>query len=673
MVNEADILEEVIAHLDTLYEVGDDCIHPHTNKLVSDAEYDQMRSRLKVLRPNSKLFDTPTASQNISVVKKVKHEPPMTSISKANGTLIEKQAILKHWEEEVIKELHYKESMEKWAVGAYKWDGVAVALYYVRGKLVKAGLRPRDGVNGEDITANIRYVEGVKLILPEPITGTLRGEVICKKSVFEQMNKEFAKRGEKTFANPRNYAAGSLRQFKDPTITGDRKLSFCCYIIISDDVKEMDEIERAKWCNKVLMIPYVQVRPFREEYLQKMEDNAKLLDYEVDGIVISVRNIEDREQMGAHGGSPTGNPKGRLAWKFSEEYADCKIKAIECNTGRTGKIVPVLIFDPVQLAGTKVTQCTGHNLGFMLRNKITLGTTVRIEKSGKIIPKVIDVVSGKGDWKYPNNCPSCGAPTKSIQNKDMSELVCSNHACPAQIVNGLCHYLTTLGVKGLAESTVDKLVVAELVETPNDFYCLSVQDLLRSGLSNRQSLLALASIWMIEDKSQSDDDLLAAIKARKDKKLKIPLWQLFAAFGVEGAGKSAGRALMSHFGSLDKMRQASLTTLNGVEDVGPKTAQAIYTFFQNSKFIINALLDFIEPLMPKVGKLTGKTFCLTGGFEGGKEKLQREIEDLGGKCASSVSKKVDFVVVGENAGSKADKAIELGIKTLNPSELKKMF
>lgn len=671
-MTDTDTLEKVIEHLDTCYEVGDPCVHPHTGKIVSDSEYDQMRVSLKKLKPNSKIFDTPTASKHVAVSKKVKHDPPMTSIAKANGTLDEKEAILKHWQEEIIKELGYKSHISSWSVCAYKWDGVAVALYYVHGRLIRAGLRPRDGVNGEDITANIKYVQGVKETLPEPITGTFRGEVVCKKGDFRVKNAEFERKGEKTFANPRNYATGSLRQFKDPTITSDRKLSFCCYNIISDDVKEKDEVERAKWCNKVLGIPYVQVRPFMPYYLQKMETAAKHLDYEVDGVVLSVRDLEDREQMGTHGDSPTGSPKGRLAWKFAEDYADCVVKSIECNTGRTGKIVPVLIFDPVQLAGTSVTQCTGHNLGFMQRSHIAHGSTVRIEKSGKIIPKVIAVVDGKGDWNYPKECPSCGAKAIVIHNGDMSELECHNPKCGAQKVNSLCHYLTTLGVKGLAEQTVEKMVETHLVEHPVDFYTLEVKHL-TGILSERQAFLALASIWMIEDKSQDDAALAAAIVQAKKNKLKIPLWQFFAAFGVEGAGKTTGRALVTHFGSLEKMRQATLEELEKVDDIGPKTAQSVHAFFHNNTSIVNDVLVFLEPELPKQGKLSGKSFCFTGGFTDGKAFWQHKIEDLGGKCASSVSKKVDFVVIGIDAGSKADKALQLGIKTLNLDELKKML
>lgn len=494
MKNNDDQLEFIISTLDTLYELGENCIHPITNKLVSDAEYDEMRTRLAKIKPNSYIFDTVTGSTYKSAAKKVTHNPPMTSISKANGTWDEKMKILKDWEKNVVKELN-KGNVEDFAICAFKWDGVACALYYEKGKLISAGLRPRDGVSGEDITENVKYVEGVSEDLPINFTGSIRGEIVCMKSVFEKKNKELAKRGEKTFANPRNYAAGSIRQFKDPKITKERCLSFTAYNIISDDAPSDNEVERAKWCNKVLKIPHVQVRSFNYDYLKKMEDFSASLDYEVDGIVISINSVEDREQLGSHGDSPTGNPKGRIAWKFAEEMKEVEIKSIECCTGRTGRIVPVLMFDPIQLAGTNVTQCTGHNYGFMIRNKIKVGTVIKIIKSGKIIPKIVGVIKNTGDWDYPKKCSSCNSDTHIVQGGDGVELECHNNNCVSKIVNCLCHYLNTLGVKGIAESTVEKLVEAGLVRYPADFYRLDYKQLQDLGLGDRNSILIIARLW----------------------------------------------------------------------------------------------------------------------------------------------------------------------------------
>ncbi len=325
MKNEADDLERIKRHLDNLYEQGETCIHPDTKVIVTDPEYDLLVKRLAHLRPDSKELQKPSSADFDANAKKVKHNPPMTSISKAIGTLQERTETLDDWFENCDKGLHYimagkKDIRGKNYVQAFKWDGVACALYYENGKLVRAGLRPRDGINGEDVTENIKYVEGVPEKLPLNISCCIRGEIICKKSVFEKINSALKAKGEKTYANPRNYATGSIRQFKDPEITKERRLNFTAYSIVGlNNPPYKNEVERAKWCAKTLGIPYVQVRPYRDEDLEKMEKFAPKLDYEVDGIVISVSVLEDQEQLGTHGNSPNGNPKGKIAWKFSDE------------------------------------------------------------------------------------------------------------------------------------------------------------------------------------------------------------------------------------------------------------------------------------------------------------------------------------------------------------------
>ena len=669
-------LKYVIPILDTLYEQGDDCVHPITGKIVTDPEYDAMRARLAFLNPKSKILKDVTASQVSLLVKKVKHNPPMTSIHKAIGTLDERKAELEKWLKNVVAELGYKTPATKWACQAYKLDGVACALYYQKGNLVSAGLRPRDGVSGEDVTENAQYVEGVAKQLPVPFTGTIRGEIICKRSVFKKINDDRAQRGEDTFANPRNYAAGSIRQFKDPTVTRDRQLSFIAYVIISDDMTDKDEIERAKYCNKVLKVPHVQVRPFVYDDLKKMEDNVPNLDYEVDGVVLSVRDIDDRDQMGHHGGSTTNPPKGRLAWKFEEEHVDVPVQAFVWETGRTGGIVPVANFAPIQLAGTTVTFCTGHNLGFLQRNKIGVGTIIRVIKSGQIIPKIIGVISNHATPDYPKQCPSCGHPTFVAQgaNADMVELMCMNVICPARTVSSITHYLTTLGVKGVAESTVQKLYNSKLVTTPDDLYTLTAQQLQDIGLGNRNSRLCVARIHMVDQAEKIDDTALdTAIKKAIGAKKKVPLWQFFAALGIEGAGKTAGRALMNHFGDFQAIRKASVAELTAVEGIGEKTAEVICEFFQNNADLVDHLMEHVELELPQVGKLSKYTFCLTGGFPGGKSAIEKKIEAAGGKTSGSVSKKVDFVVIGTDAGSKEAKADQLGIKKITLAELEKML
>ena len=280
------------------------------------------------------------------------------------------------------------------------------------------------------------------------------------------------------------------------------------------------------------------------------------------------------------------------------------------------------------------------------------------------------------DVEHPSNCPSCDCKlTIESGGKDTYELMCKNTHCPAQNISGLCHYLKTFEVLGLGESKVTSLVEGGAVKKFSDFYKLEVSDVVACGLSERQALLVLAGIHMITSPDKYDDAALAKkiITARKTKK-NIPLWRLFASFGIEAAGKSAGKALVDHFGSFDGIRKATVDELTAVANVGEKTAQIVFDYLKDNSNEIDALLNFVEPELPKTGPLTGQSFVLTGGFDdGGKMYWEKKIEEQGGKCGSSVSKTTNYVVVGTNAGSKEQKADALGIKKLTIEELKKIL
>lgn len=697
-------LESIIESLDTLYEVGDDCLHPVTGKLVTDKEYDALRKKLYELHPQSYIFKDVTASNAVQHNKKVHHNPPMVSISKAIGTLDDRTASLKDFIAKVVAGLSYKESEERFLVQAYKRDGVAVALYYQRGKLVSAGLRPRDGNDGEDVTENIKYVEGVPSELWEhdsegnrirflDVTCSIRGEIECKKSVFRKIveNWEDPKYGlDSVPKNPRNYSAGSIRQFTDPKITGERKLSFTGYSILgwhaqdNSSVPFKTEIERAKYCNAKLRIPYVQVRPFRWIDLQTLEDLSTQMDYEVDGVVISVNNLEDSDQMGTHGNTATGNPKAKIAWKFADESVVVEVKSITWTPGRSGKLTPVLNFDGVQLEGTTVSQCTAHSLGFVDgTSKSSLGeinkwSKVRIIKSGKIIPKVIEVVS---KWNhthfkdsFPKNCPSCHSQLEILQGEDGKHLVCNSDFCGVRAVARLVHFLSTLGVKGISDGILTRLLDEQLVVSPEDLYDLTVSKLTTIGYTNRQAVLIMARLYMHNDPAHSTDDELADFIAKMyTTKIKIPAWKFFASFGIPGAGRTAGQSLIDHFGSFAKIQKATLEELQEVDGLGDISANAILDFFTKNKDMIIQLLKSIEPEGKKQGKLSGQTFVFTGGFDGGKASWEKKVIDLGGTVSGNVSKNTHFVVIGKDAGSKEAKAQELGIKMISPDELEKML
>lgn len=699
-------LELVIQTLDTLYEAGDECVHPLTGKVVSDPEYDKLRQRLQELHPKSHVLKDVTASILSSAVKKVSHYPPMTSISKAIGSLQDRTTALKDFVSKVKAELGYQDSEESFLVQAFKRDGVACALYYENGKLVRAGLRPRNGTDGEDVTENIKHVEGVPTELWEhdrngkrirflPVTCSIRGEIECKKSVFNQVVQDWQNPKydlDSVPKNPRNYCAGSIRQFSNADITKHRRLSFTGYSIInwSSQDKNLNvapfktEIERAKYSNAVLRIPYVQVRPFKWSDLQMMEDLIPSLDYEIDGVVISVNNLEDAEQMGTHGGAATNNPKAKIAWKFAEESKLVTVKDIVWTPGRSGKLTPVLNFDGVQLDGTTVSQCTGHSLGFLdgsskaSMGEFGVGSQVRIIKSGKIIPKVVEIVKPT-KLSHPTNCPSCSSKLEIRQGGDGKDLVCANDFCGVRAVARLVHYLTTLGVKGISDSIVTTLHDDFDLKYQSDFYKVA-QTIKnnRKQFTKRQALLIAARIYMHPDPAHATDEQLDKfIDDSIGKKLQIPAWQLLASLGIPGVGKTAGQALLSHFGTFQNVykvcKNSDIDALKAVDGLGEISAHAILEFFSQHEQIILNLLDKIDPQGIVVGKLSGKTFVFTGGFDGGKSIWEKKVLENGGKVSGSVSKTTSFVVAGTDAGSKADKAKQYGVPIITPLQFEKML
>lgn len=691
-VSRSDILEEAIAILDTLYEEGNPCILPDelsedlgikTGQEVPDPTYDMFRNELFKLNPNSEVFKDTTASLYKGNDKKVKHNPPMTSIAKASHEDRPTQEVmLNKWIQSVNSELGYDGDLSQ----SYKLDGVAIALYYENGSLVRAGLRPRDGVNGEDVTDQVKYVSSIPQKLKEKVTCSIRGELICYLSDFEKVQAELSAKGEQLRANPRNHVAGGIRQFKEPEKVTDMRISFIGYGIEGfDNPPYKTEIERAKWVNQNLGIKFVQHRPFKFEDLKIMEDNVTNLDYEVDGVVISVDNLEDQEQLGRHGDTKTGTPKGKIAWKFAEERAFPIIENIEWKTGRTGSIIPVAIFSkPARLAGTNVSKAALHNAGFMIRNNIGIGTKVILIKAGKIIPKIIGVKDNlvKDVQKHlPEFCPSCGGKAFLLltpspkPNADIYDLYCDNKNCSSQNVSKLLHFTDTIGMLGLGESKIAQILESGLVKNPSDLFIFLDDDNLMAdaGFTERQSLLILASIYMVESPDKLDNNDLRKKILGGSGMITVPFWKFFAAMGIESAGKSAGKAIIDKFRTVDAFLKATEDELSSIDGIGAPTAKIIKEALLNNHDEIKKLLKYINIEIPKDGKLTGQIFCLSGGFDDGKSHWEKKIEDAGGKCSSSVNKKTTYLVAGPGSGSKSDKAKELGIKTIDVEELKKLL
>lgn len=653
-------LESLIVELDTLYDDGEDCVNFITGQIVADSEYDALKQQLYKLNPNSTIFLTPTASKS-RVIKKVVHNPPLTSLSKAfhQDKVIQRQ-LLDKWLEHGLQ-----------VAVSYKLDGIACALYYENGYLISAGLRPRDGINGEDITEQIKYVLGVKTRLPFDISCSIRGEIICTYENFKTVQEYLKESGEKIRANPRNHAAGGIRQFKEPKKTELMGLSFIGHGVENFDNPPYEtEIERSEWCRNVLQIPFVWSGHFGYDDLESFEFNKNNLEYEVDGLVLSVNNLALQKEMGQQGDSPTGNPRGKIAWKFSEEVAVVTLIEIEWRTGRTGVLKPVAIFEGVQLAGTVVSRATLHNLGFIKRNGIKVGSQLKILKAGKIIPKVIGVVDVEGEVGevvYPLECPSCGFPTDVNEGKhEICELVCNNKDCNSQGINGFLYFLRTIGVLGIGESIVTTLLEFGKVKQFSDFYKLTADDFEDCGFRERESFLSLCAIHMARE-----DCLEESIRKKK----KIAFGKFVAALGIETVGLGTSRSLLTKFKNLDSLRKASFDDLLTVPNIGTVTASNIVGYFKDNSELVDDLLNFIELeySITASGLFSGKTFVLTGVFEKGKKFWETVIESHGGIISGSVSKKTHYVLAGVDAGLKLDKAKLNNIHILSVDDLQRML
>lgn len=713
---EADQLENDIRELNQKYENNElfkdgNVVGPRlarTGKVVGDPEFDRLVKRLEELRPDSEILTEITGSvgQDVAGVAKVTHDPPMASISKAVGKLDKRNAELNKWLVDRLNDLTSNGKVIKLemapAVSAgypfdkvalphlcaaqyldgspvfvisLKRDGVACRAYYENGQLVHAGLRPRNGVTAPDIIEHAKNVMGLPQTLPIPVTCAIGGELEILLSDFQKVNADQLAAGEDEFANPRNAAAGAMNPLGEPKVAKERKVSFVGHSIENlDRAPYKTARDRAMYSNQVLKVKFVRVEPFKYDKLAELEQVVKTLDYETDGVVIEVNVLEDAEQMGRHGGAINGNPKWKLAWKFAEQQAQVVVKALDWQVGRGGRHVAVAMFDDVPLAGTKVRRCTLHNIGFMLRKGIDIGATILIEKSGKIIPKAVDVIKPVAKINYPHNCLSCGSKlvvregTSEDENGNKiktQDLVCEAHStCPAQNVGTLIHYMSSFGVKGVAERDIAAGISSGELKSVADFYTLTPADFERGGLSSRQAVLAYARIHMIEraDKEKDDAKLLKqAQKAAQQPKV-IPLAQLIASLGIIGASKGTGRELAAHFGTIDKIIAASVADFESVPNVGNTTAEALFDYFRDNKAVIEKLLKHVQPEAPKTGKFSGKTFVFTGTFTEPRDKLQKIVEDLGGKAGSSVGKTTNYVVYGPEAGSKYDKAVELKAK-----------
>jgi len=676
-------LEKIIKALDTAFHIkGDDCVNPLTGEIVLDNEYDALKVELFDLSPKSKIFTGITAATGKVSGKVVVHDPAMTSINKCNGTEDEKDKILDKFFKDCYKiDLDYsavnKKSWAGWLSRffsmSFKHDGLALSLEYENGILKRAGLRSKSGMDGIDVTEKTRHIKGIPQQLPLPLTCKIRGEVETTVSEFERQCEIL---GDDAKANPRAHTAGSMNK-KTAEQMQDRGLRFTAYNILQlEDPPYTTEIERADWATRVLNLNFVKTISFSYDKLKTFEGQHRRLDFKVDGVVISINDLELQKDMGTSGNKETGNPKGKIAFKFRDEVKTTIVTNVIWQTGRTGNVTPVLMIHPIQLEGTTVSKCTAHNVGIIKTNKIGIGSEVEIIKSGKIIPKLHKVVVATGSAHIPTRCPSCGDGLLENNGSGNSlALVCDNAECPAQNIKNLYHYLKTLGCKGIAESTINKLADAGLVVKRSDFYKLTLKTLLDSGITERTAVLILARAWMISAPEQEKDNVVLRNQLKTISTITVPMEKFFASFGMDGAGKEVGRLLSKKYKDFDKIRNLTINELETVDGIGFTTAQSVTDFFSKNRDEVNELLKFVilEAPQGKSGKLNGKKFVLSGSLDLGKGYWKEQIENIGGEVKSSVGRKVDYLVAGDGSGAKSDKANELGIPILDEEALEVMI
>lgn len=653
-------LKEQIRENDYQYYVLDD-------PKISDYEYDKlMQKLLDIEKAHPELLTADSPSQRVggealSEFPPYTHRNPLLSLGNSYN-----EEDLREFDRRVKSDLGV-DTVEY--VVEYKIDGLSVALSYENGVLVTGATRG-DGYIGENVTNNIRTVKNIPLKLRK--TETLmeaRGEVYLPRAAFEHLNKQREENGEPLFANPRNAAAGSLRQL-NPKIAAERDLRAIIYNLLY--LEGADSPQSQSECLKYLHEQGFTVsEPLVSsdideivEYCRKKGERRHELDYDIDGMVVKVNSIAYQEQLGYR----ARNPRWAIAYKFPPEQQRTKLKDITVQVGRTGVVTPVAQLEPVFLAGSTISRATLHNEDYIAQKEIMIGDTVIIEKAGEVIPAVVAVDKTKRDgneraFAFPDLCPECGTPLIRLEGE--AAVRCPNTLhCPAQVREGIIHFASRDGmnIDGLGPAVINQLYQAELIHDSADLYYLT-----------REELLTIERMG-----EKSADNLLKSLEKSKNCSLAALIFSL----GIPLVGLTVAKILAKEFGSIEKLKQASYDDLVAIDAVGTKIAQSITEYFaqeSNSDFLARleqAGIMMQEEHTEKQTKeaFAGKTFVLTGTMVAMDRKTaQEKIESLGGKASSSVSKKTNYVVAGENAGSKLTKAEELGITILSKDEFLRLL
>ena len=660
--------EEIVA-LRKQLEIWSNKYYDEDNPEVSDYEYDMTMNKLKELEkefPDLITKDSLTQKVGGHVkegFEKVEHEVPMQSL----------QDIFSFSELEEFKDRVYKSAKEnKFAEDEVKFvvetkiDGLSASLEYKEGKFVRGATRG-NGLIGEDVTENLKTIKSIPKELSEPINIIVRGEVFIGKKEFEKMNEERELNEEKTFANARNAAAGSLRQL-DQKIAKQRPLDIYIFNVQKIEGREFEShYEELNYLKKLgfnvnpVLISCNNI-PEAIEAIEKIGEDREKLTFGIDGAVIKVDNLKLREKMG----TTSKVPRWAIAYKYPPEKKETKLEDIVCQVGRTGAITPMAILNPVKVAGSTISKTTLHNEDFIKEKDIRVGDTIVVQKAGDVIPEILEVKKEKRKgteviFEMPKVCPVCGAPVIREEGEAVSR--CIGIECPAKLIRNIIHFVSRdcMNIDGLGDKIIEQLIEKNLISNIADIYFLEFEDI----------------ATLKKNGKKFTQNLIDAINNSKNN----DLYRLIAALGIRHIGVKAAKTLARKYKTMENLMQASIESLAMTNDIGEISANSLYEFFRQEQTI-----DLIDRLK-KAGvnmnvieteeidnRFEGKTFVLTGSLEQFSRKEASDlIEKHGGKVSSSVSKKTDYVLAGEEAGSKLTKAQSLGVEIITEEQFKEMM
>lgn len=648
-------VQERVRELEELIRYHSDLYFNKNNPEITDAEFDVLVDELRALEPDSAVLGE--VGSVPSYGKKVKHTSVMGSLNKTKIP----QEVVKFAEEGSSKK-------DPVAIISPKMDGLAVRLNYKDGRLVEAATRG-NGEVGQDVTDNVRAIKDIPKAMTSKVTCEVRGEVFMPRSVFEKLNKQLRARGEKPFANPRNAASGSLT-CEDPKVTASRELSFLWYDVIPENPDYLlvrNEQQKKAWgvvnLDGLQPVPSdaIPVSQF-ESLALEWEAKRASLDYEIDGLVISLESLDDQDRLGWSGNCPNG----KIAFKFKPQQATAPVRMIDYQVGRTGKLTPVCRIQPTYLAGSTISNIGLHNYGIVRELGLCIGDEILIEKAGDIIPQVVRVVDKHGRIESlhqapPQTCPSCGEPVR-LDAKEVN-LWCVNPACPGKLEARIEHYLKTLEVLGVGPATIHSLCSAGMVKDVDDLYYLKVN--------------SVANVLGGETMAKN---VVEAILGRNQ----IPLWMFLDSFGIPGCGTTTSKILAKRYKTWPEIkmlvvRPGTSAELAMLENIGVLTANNILNGLRLLIAVMDRVAECVEIADAKdqTGPLKGMSFCMTGALPSGtkREVMAKKIEAAGGEVKSSVGKGLTYLVMADpnSTSGKAKSARALGVKCIGEDELMKMM